>query len=166
MGRILGIFDLIFIRIAQASLMVMMLSISADALGRYVFNSPLQGSFEFNSLYLMVIVTFLGMPASYARGGMVRLDVLTGVLSRIPWQLSERFNTLTGAAVFGFVAWHSGLEAIDKFASRDTTFGVIQFPVYWSYVWVPLGCGLMALRLAYEIVFPVVRAVRHEEVTE
>lgn len=158
MSRIIDLFDLIFIRIAQLSLLVMMLSISGDALGRYVFNRPLQGSFEFTSLYLMVILTFLAMPASYSAGAMVRLDVFTAPLSRLPGHLSERINTFAGAAVFGFIAWHSGHEAIAKFISRDTTFGVIQFPLYWSYVWVPLGCGLMAVRLAYEFLFPVMRA--------
>ncbi len=162
MKRIIDLFDQIFVRIAQLSLLVMMLSISADALGRYAFNHPLQGSFEFNSLYLMVIITFLAMPASYATGGMVRLDILTGTLTKIPWHLSERINTFASAAVFGFIAWHSGHEAIEKFISRDTTFGVIQFPMYWSYVWVPLGCGLIAIRLTHELIFPV-RSAHLEE---
>lgn len=162
MSRLLGFIDLIFMRIAQASLMIMMVGISVDALGRYLLNRPLQGNFEFTSLYLMVIVTFLGMPACYSRGGMVRLDVLSGVLSRLPFHLSERVNTVLGALVFGFITWHAGHEAFDKFATRDTTFGVIQFPLYWSYVWVPLGCGVMALRLAYETVFPT-GVIRHEE---
>lgn len=166
MNRLLHILELIFMRVAQLSLLIMMFSISADALGRYVFNRPLQGSFEFTSLYLMVIITFLAMPAAYATGGMVRLDVLKGPLSRIPWHLSERFNTFAGALVFGFVAWHAGHEAFEKFASRDTTFGVIQFPIYWSYVWVPLGCGLVALRLAYECIFPASGQVRLDEVAE
>lgn len=166
MSRTINLFDQIFIRIAQLSLLVMMLSISADALGRYAFNRPLQGSFEFTSLYLMVIVTFLAMPASYSAGGMVRLDILSAPLSRIPWHLSERINTFAGAAVFGFIAWHSGHEALEKFISRDTTFGVIQFPMYWSYVWVPLGCGLMAIRLTHEFVFPVIRPAHATEATE
>ncbi len=159
MSRALSLLDLAAMRIAQTSLLVMMLAISVDALGRYLFNSPLQGNFEFTSLYLMVILTFLGMPASYARGGMVRLDILSGPLSRLPWHLSERVNVFLAAAVFGFIAWHAGLEAFEKFEARDTTFGVIQFPIYWSYVWVPVGCALMFLRLAYEFVFPPAQAV-------
>ncbi|WBU52432.1 TRAP transporter small permease [Paracoccus sp. SCSIO 75233] len=166
MARTLDLIDLVFMRIAQTSLVLMMISISADSLGRYLLNAPLQGSFEFNSLYLMVIVTFFGMPAAYSSGGMIRLDVLTESLSLVPYQLSERFNTLAGAIVFGFIAWHAGHEAYEKFASRDTTFGVIEFPVYWSYVWVPLGCLQMALRLAYETIFPAIRPVRHDEVFE
>lgn len=152
--RGLSLFDRLFMMIAQAAMCIMMLSISADALGRYLFNRPLQGSFEFTTLYLMVIVTFLGLPATYARGGHIRLDVLRPWLARIPGNPVERLNALLAAAVFGFLAWHSGGEAVGKFIDRDTTFGVIQFPLYWSYVWVPLGCGLLALRLAVEIVYP------------
>lgn len=146
--------DRLFMLIAQVALVVMMLSISVDSLGRYLFSRPLQGSFEFTSLYLMVIVTFLAMPATYARGGHIRLDVARNLLARVPGNLSERLNALLAAAVFGFLAWHSGLEAIGKFAARDTSFGAIQFPLYWSYVWVPLGSAWLALRLALEIVFP------------
>lgn len=162
-ARLLALFDTIFMRIAQISLFVMMLTISADALGRYLFNHPLQGGYEFNSLYLMVIITFLGTPAAYAQGGLVRLDALNSVLSRIPWQLSERLNAALGAAVFAFITWHSGLEAIEKFVSRDTTFGVIQFPIYWSFVWVPVGCGMLALRLSYETFYPQKRETVLEE---
>lgn len=161
-GRALGLFDLAFMRFAQLSLFVMMLSISADALGRYLFNSPLQGGFEFTSLYLMVIITFLGMPGAYAQGGLVRLGALDPILLRIPGRLSERLNAALGAAVFAFISWHAGHEALEKFIDRDTTFGVIQFPVYWSYVWVPLGCGLLALRMGYEIFMPQDRSAGHE----
>lgn len=150
----LSFFDRIFMAIAQLAIFTMMLSISADALGRYLFNRPLQGSFEFTTLYLMVILTFLGLPATYAGGGHIRLDVLRPLLQRIPGNPVERLNALIAASVFGFLAWHSGHEAVGKFVARDTSFGVIQFPLYWSYVWVPLGCGLLTLRLAVEIIYP------------
>ena len=151
---ILRAFEFVFMRIAQLAMAIMMLGISADALGRYLFNTPLQGSFEFTSLYLMIIVTFLGMPATYTAGGMVRLEVLTGRLARVPGRIPARLNAGLGAAVFGFLAWHAGLEAIDKFRAGDTTFGAVQFPLYWSYVWFPMGAALLAARLAFETLFP------------
>lgn len=150
----LSALERICLAVAQLAIFVMMLSITADALGRYLFNRPLQGSFEFTTLYLMVILTFLGLPATYASGGHIRLDVLRPWLMRIPGNPVERLNSLIGAAVFGFLAWYSGIEAFSKFIEKDTTFGVIQFPLYWSYVWVPVGCGLLALRLAAEVIFP------------
>jgi TRAP-type C4-dicarboxylate transport system permease small subunit len=151
---ILGLFDRLFLLVSQIAMVVMMLTISADSLGRYLFNRPLQGSYEFTSLYLMVVITFLAMPATYARGGHIRLGALRPVLARVPGNPFERINALLAALVFGFLAWHAGGEAIGKFVDRDTSFGAIQFPLYWSYVWVPAGCGLLSLRLAFEIVFP------------
>lgn len=150
----LSFFDRAFLIVAQGAIFLMMLSISADALGRYLLNRPLQGSFEFTSLYLMVILTFLGMPATYARGGHIRLDVLRPYLARIPGKPVERINALVAACVFGILTWYAGGEAISKFIERDTTFGIVQFPLYWSYVWVPLGCGALTLRLLVEVVFP------------
>lgn len=149
----LSVLDRVCMAVAQLAIFVMMLSISADALGRYFLNRPLQGSYEFTSLYLMVILTFLGLPATYARGGHIRLDVLRPLLARIPGRPVERLNALVAAFVFGFFAWYAGIEAIGKFVERDTSFGLIQFPLYWSYVWVPVGCALLALRLAVEVVF-------------
>ncbi|GLQ05128.1 TRAP transporter small permease [Sneathiella chinensis] len=154
MNVVLGFFDTVFLRVAQLALFVMMICITVDALGRYAVGIPLSGSFEFTSLYLMVIVAFLSMPATYARGGMVRLDVLTSWLEQLPGKISARLNALLSAAAFGLLTWFSAGEAIEKFIKLDTTFGAIQFPLYWSYVWVPLGCGLLTVRLFLEIFFP------------
>lgn len=151
---VLSLFDRLFLIVAQIAMALMMLSISADSLGRYLFNRPLTGSYEFTSLYLMVIITFLAIPATYASGGHIRLDILRERLARVPGRPFERINALLAVAVFGFLTWHAGGAAITKFIERDTSFGVIQFPLYWSYVWVPVGCGLLSVRLALEIVFP------------
>ena len=146
--------DCLFLAVAQAAIFAMMLSISIDAAGRYLFDRPLQGSYEVTSLYFMVMLCFLGMPAMHARGGHIRLDVLHRLLARVPGRLTERLNALLAGAVFAFLAWHSGGEAVEKFVNRDTTFGAVQLPLYWSYVWVPAGCGVLALRLALEVVWP------------
>ena len=150
----LSIIDRVCMGGAQAALLLMMLSISADGIGRYFFNQPFQGNYEITCLYFMVILTFLGMPVTYIQGYQIRIEMLRPYLSRIPGNPLERMNALLAAVGFGFLAWHSGELAIEKFVMRETTFGMIQLPLYWSYVWVPLGSGLLALRLAIEIVIP------------
>ena len=154
LARPLAAIDRLFLTVAQVALFAMMLSISTDAAGRYLFDRPLQGSYEVTSLYFMVMLGFLGMPAVHARGGHIRLDMLHRLLARVPWRLTERLNALLAGAVFAFFAWHTAGEALEKFVNRDTTFGAVQLPLYWSYVWVPAGCALLALRLLLEIVWP------------
>jgi TRAP-type C4-dicarboxylate transport system permease small subunit len=153
--RFLAFFEKFYMAAAMISIFVMMLSISADALSRYLFGSPITGQYEFTQFYLLVILVFMALPRTYIIGGHIRLNLLDGYRRKIPFNLSERCNAALAGIAFGAIAWVSGLEAIDKFVSQDKLFGAVQFPIYWSYVWVPLGSGLMALRLIYEIFFPV-----------
>lgn len=148
------IFEKFYMAMAMISIFIMMLSISADALSRYLFGSPITGQYEFTQLYLLVILVFMALPRTYGIGGHIRLKLLDGYRRKIPFNLSERCNALLAAIAFGAVAYVSGIEAVEKFVNQDKLFGAVQFPIYWSYVWVPLGCGLMTLRLAYEIFAP------------
>jgi TRAP-type C4-dicarboxylate transport system permease small subunit len=153
-SRLIGLFETIFMATAMLSIFIMMLSISADAMSRYLLGSPITGQYEFTQYYLLVILVFMALPRTYILGGHIRLKLLDRYRSKIPFDLSERFNVLLGALAFGAVSYISALEAIDKFANQDKLFGAIQFPIYWSYVWVPLGSGLMTLRLIYELCIP------------
>ena len=149
------IFEKIYMAMAMISIFIMMLSISADALSRYLLGSPITGQYEFTQLYLLVILVFMALPRTYVIGGHIRLKLLDGFRRKIPFNLSERCNAALGCIAFGAIAYISGIEAVEKFVNQDKLFGAVQFPIYWSYVWVPLGCGLMAVRLVYEIFAPV-----------
>lgn len=153
-ARLLQGLEKVCVVITQVTLFAMMASISIDGLGRYLFNHPLEGGLQLTELYFMVVLAFLGMPSTYASGGHIRLDALRKPLDRIPYALSERFNSLVGGGVFGVMAWQSGLIAIEKIQHLETSYGAVQFPIYLSYVWVPIGCGLLALRMIFEIFVP------------
>jgi TRAP-type C4-dicarboxylate transport system permease small subunit len=136
-----------FMTTAAVAVVAMMLTISADALGRYLLNRPLLGSYEFTSLYLMVVLTFMGTARTYQLGGHISLELALPALRRLTGGAIDRFNALLAAAALAAVTYFTATEAIERFRNLDTTFGAIQFPIYWSYVWVPLGCGLLSLRL-------------------
>jgi TRAP-type C4-dicarboxylate transport system permease small subunit len=153
-SRFIGFFEKVFMAAAMMSIFVMMLSISADALSRYLLGNPITGQYEFTQFYLLVILVFMALPRTYILGGHIRLKLLDKYRHKIPFDLSERCNVLLGVLAFGAVTYISGIEAIDKFVHQDKLFGAIQFPIYWSYVWIPLGCGLMTLRLFYELFVP------------
>ena len=143
-----------FMLVAQLAIVVMMLTISIDATGRYVFNKPLTGGYDLVTFYFMIMLGFLAMPDTYARNGHIRLDVMASRLSHVPGQIPERINALLAAVVFAFITWYAGHDAVEKFVHLETSFGAIQFPMYWSYVWVPIGAALLTVRLALEVVFP------------
>ena len=142
---------------AMISIFIMMISISADAMSRYLFGSPITGQYEFTQFYLLVILVFMALARTYMLGGHIRIRLLDKILHKIPFDLSERINAFLGALAFAVLSYISLFEAVEKFVNQDKLFGVIQFPIYWSYVWVPLGSLLMTLRLIYDIFVPMQR---------
>ena len=74
---VLGRIDVVLLLMCKLALVCMMLTTSVDAMGRYLFNKPLQGSYEMTSLYFMVIVCFLGIAPTYSAGGHIRLEVFS-----------------------------------------------------------------------------------------
>ena len=152
--QLLNRLDKLFMGFAALTLFVMMCSISFDAFARYFFNSPIQGQFEFTRLYSMVILGFMAMPRTYMLGGHIQLRLLEKQLNRIPGSPVHRIHALLVAAAFGAMSYVTAGETWHAFAANEELFGIIQFPMGWSYLWVPLGCGLMACRMLIELIDP------------
>ena len=150
----LGLLELLWMSVAVLAMLSMMIGISTDALGRYLFGAPLPGNFEFVTYFAMVALAFMGQARTYTQNAHVRLDIMSGLLDRIPFQLSARLNTLLAAIVFGVITWYAGHDALEKIEARETTFGIVQFPLYLSFIWFPLGCLLITVRLAFDTAFP------------
>jgi hypothetical protein len=47
------------------------------------------------------------------------------------------------------------------YVDDEFVMGVIDWPVAWSWVWVPVGCLLLALRLLVDCTAPRLRAIGH-----
>lgn len=145
--------------IATLGLVAMMLSISADAIGRYAFNSPFRGNLELTSLYFMVILVFATLSQNYAMNVHVRLDIVSNLLKARMGRNYARMIALICLPVFAYFAWYAGHEALDKFIDRETRMGAIPFPIYLSYVWVALGAITLTLRFVLDIITPLDEAL-------
>ena len=154
MRKVLSVFEKGLLAVATAGLLLMMLSITADALGRHLFNSPFRGNFELTSLYFMVILVFATLSANYAQGVHVRLDVVSDHLKRRFGKNYTRAIALICLPVFALFTWHVCNEAIAKFAHLETRMGTIPFPIYLSYVWVALGALTLTLRFVLDVIAP------------
>lgn len=133
--------------VAKLTMFAMMLSISADALGRYLFNRPLQGNVEMTSLYMMVILGFLGLSIAHRRQDHIQLDVFIRRFKPSVQRVVAVANALIAMVFFAALTWWSGEVALEKLVERQTTYGAQQFPLYLSYCWVPLGTAVLTLQL-------------------
>lgn len=138
--------------LAALAMIAMMLVVFCDVLMRYIFHSPLSWAYDLISLYLVAAVFYFSLSAAYSEGAHVNVDILQQALPKAGIRLSEIITTAVGTVIFGLIAWFGALKTIDAFTENDVLSGAIPWPTWPANALVPLGCGLLALRLAVHFV--------------
>ena len=133
--------------IGATVMFAIMLIVTADVVMRYVFNSPLGWAYELISLYLMASVFFLVLSHAYGAGAHVSVDILQKELPPRSYHLTEIITTASSLVVFILIAWFGYVRMIESFQSGDVMAGAIPWPTWPALALVPLGCGLLVLRL-------------------
>lgn len=134
------------------SLLTVAALLNADIVMRMTFRVPIQIQFEMTELYLMPALACLSLSRVFRDGGHLALDVVPGGLSGSPWQFVRMLRLLLAAAFFAAVTYMSGQFTFDAFADSEIEFGVIDWPLGWAYLTVPMGCGILMVRLLYETI--------------
>lgn len=150
MKSIIKVFDKIesiFLILPKIALLAMMLITSLDALGRYLFNSPIIGAYEFTERYLMIVLVFLSMGYVMKVNGHIRLDL---VIDRFPKKSQSLLNIIYYilGAIFMFVIGYQGaIITYEAWVNNQVGGGIIAWPYWLSYIWIPIGSFLFVIRL-------------------
>jgi TRAP-type C4-dicarboxylate transport system permease small subunit len=131
-------------------LVVVVVVINADILMRLIFGQPVQFQFELTELYLMPALATLSLSWVFRDGGHLALDFLPEQLPGLWGMTVVKLCLLLPSAFFFAVTYMSGKNALHAFVQGQTQFGVIDWPLGWAYAAVPLGCGVLAVRLLYD----------------
>lgn len=131
-------------------LVIVVVLINADILLRLFFNEPVQVQFEFTELYLMPALATLSLSRVFRDGGHLALDFMPEHLPGLFGRAIAKLRLLLPAAFFGAVTYMSGKFALHAFRHGDIEYGVIDWPLGWAYSVIPLGCGVLVLRLLHD----------------
>ncbi|WP_309747543.1 TRAP transporter small permease [Roseobacter sp. N2S] len=123
--------------------------INADILLRLIFNRPVQIQFEVTELYLMPMLATLSLSRVFRDGGHLALEFMPEDLPGRFGRLISSLRLLLPAAFFAAVTWMSGKFALEAFLHGDVEYGAMDWPLGWAYGVIPLGCGVLVLRLLY-----------------
>lgn len=137
--------------IAALVLMIMMVLLTADALGRYVFLQPVIGTMEITEMYLLGAVAFLPLAALQRENGHVSVSTFQ---ARIPERLRGLFgvvNTGLGLVVFATIALKTAQMAFESFSEGRETAGLISLPVWCGWAIIFIGTLVLCLRLSLEL---------------
>ena len=140
---------------------LMMVHVTIDVTGRYLFNRPLEGTTEIVAAYYMVLVAYCPWAFIASRDS----HIVAGIFQRVG---SPRFDFWLDVAVKAFTALCVAVFAYQTFwaALRQTRAGEVwiagtmYLPV-WPSRWVlPVSGLFMALYLVLRVASDVIGAVR------
>lgn len=144
---------LVKLSVAVASLIifVMMLMVTADVVMRYVFNSPIQGTYEL-AQFCLVGVVFFSIAYVQSEKGHIKIDIATQWMSPKGQTALDIFSYILGIAFFAIVFWQGGKLAWNAWVIQDHTMGLVEFPLWPAKFLVPFGAGLICLQIFSNLV--------------
>jgi TRAP-type C4-dicarboxylate transport system permease small subunit len=138
--------------VAVVFLFTIMLLVVADVFMRYVVNRPFSFTYDLIGLYLLAGVFFLTLSDGLREHAHVGVDILLSRFSPAGRRLSEIVTALVGLFVFVLIAIVGFDRAMENYQQSDVLAGAIPWPTWVSAALVPLGCGVMTLRLLMQLV--------------
>lgn len=137
--------------VSALMVVVTMFLVSADVVGRYFFNQPVPGTFEFSEVLLALII-YLALPYVQYKRSNIAIEMVSDHYSP---EFREIFNLccmLLGVAVFGFLAERGVELTLSAWEISEVSEGTIPFPMTPFKAMVPLGFGFLALRLLTQFI--------------
>jgi TRAP-type C4-dicarboxylate transport system permease small subunit len=137
---------------AGAVLILLMLLTTADVVGRYFFNSPINGVFDLTH-FAVAAMTFLGLAYCGFRGGHVVIELLYDKLPMAARGVLNRVINLAGCVLFALIAWRTAVQSIDVRDMGEAS-QMMEIPLFPLYYLVAFGSGLFAWVMAFRVFVP------------
>jgi len=124
-----------------ALLIVIVLIVFANVVGRYFFHAPLRWSDEV-AQYMFLWLSYLGALAALIRGRHYSVPTLVDMLPSVPRVIVKTISDLIVLLILLVLVWF-GWQLVERLSFQTSlTLGV---PVYYAYVALPLTAALMAV---------------------
>lgn len=141
--------------IGALAVLALLVHVSADVALRSLRGTPIPATYEIVTHYYMVGLAFLPLAWVERQGGMVRIDVVHGMLPPRAQAVSERVVTLVSALIYAVLTWVTLRTALTNSANGSfimtNNVRVVTWPAYWLP---PVGLGLAALVTTLRAIWP------------
>jgi TRAP-type C4-dicarboxylate transport system permease small subunit len=139
--------------ISAAMLGVMLFLSVADVLGRYLFNYPIEGTFELVGM-LMLVIGFLGLGYCQLVKGNIMIDVIINRFSPRVQALLNIISLIMSAVICVLIVWQGWLRAWDyAFKELGGTSNTLHIP-FWPFMF------LMSISFAWVAVIFIIDIVQ------
>lgn len=147
MRRAVDSLDGVLMFIGCAMLFVLMLVVVADVTLRYLFNSPLQWSYQVISSYLMPGLFFMAVSHTLKANAHVSVDIVHNYIPRKARYVFEAVTTVLVIPVFAYCTVVSAGVTLADLRTAATSTSGLAVPTWTISIMLPIGFGVLTLRL-------------------
>ncbi|WP_323032498.1 TRAP transporter small permease [Paracoccus sp. (in: a-proteobacteria)] len=155
--RFLSALENIAACIAGVMIFLAMVLTSADVLMRYVFGRPLAFTYHLTEFYLMVGMMVLPFSWGFRTGGYIRVMAICAKLPPFFANALLRLGLFASLLYTAGMCWLAIVKTAEHYQRGDVQMGVIDWPVWLSWLAIPVGLGLLTLRLLLTLIGPTAR---------
>lgn len=131
------------LRIAAGALVVMMMVTVFDVFLRYIFNSPIRGSYDLVEVTLCIFV-FHGMAAAFLDRKNIVIDVLDHFVSERPLIVLIRISDFLSIACLLLMVWAMTTPASQAFNYGDRKIDLnLPLSVLWSVAFAGMAATIL-----------------------
>ena len=127
-----------------------MLSTTADVVGRYLFDAPITGTMERIEILLGTLI-FLSLAYSQRIRIHIGTDFILDHLKGRPYYFVRAFNLFVPLVLFGIMVIYSLEDVMHAYQKGLATWGSHRLPEWPFMVSIPLGGFLLCLRLIVQL---------------
>jgi TRAP-type C4-dicarboxylate transport system permease small subunit len=135
--------------IASVLLLAIMLLVVLDVALRYFLRAPLGWSYDLVSRYLMVGLFFFSLSPALQHEEHVRVDVLLKHFPPAMRHVAELVTYAAASAVFALIVYVTFSKALHSFEANEVAPGTVPWPAWLSVGLVPVGAGVLLLRMVF-----------------
>ncbi len=109
----------------------------ANVVGRFLLGKSIFFTEELNSI-LIILITFAGISYAARHGRHIRMSAIYDALPPATRKiLMVAICAITALAMFGLT--YFSISYITQVATSGRVLPALQIPVYWTFLWVPVG---------------------------
>ncbi|HMB76197.1 MAG TPA: TRAP transporter small permease [Kiloniellaceae bacterium] len=138
---VLGVIDGLISRFEAfalaAGVLLMAANTVANVVGRFIFQHSIFFTEELNSI-IIVLITFAGIGYAARHGRHIRMSAIFDALPvKTRKAMMILISIITALSMFALCYFAVGY--IHKVATSGRVLPALQIPVWWMFVWVPIG---------------------------
>ncbi len=150
--RALETVNFVLARIGGFLIVIAMVIIVADVIGRYFFGKPIIWVFYYSE-YILVFSTFLAAAYVLKHNGHVKVDIVLNLFNKRQKAYISIFTSMMGLFVSIVIGWYALSETYEAFQNKTMFTAPIpmyQFPVK---IIIPIGFLLLSLEWIRKLIF-------------